>query len=206
MASIYSLKPGFQRMLRPLVKRLARMGVSANQITIAAIILSLGAGLLIACLRRSSALLMLPPVLLVRMALNAMDGMLAREHHQQSATGAVLNELGDVVSDVGLYLPLALIPGFGVWPVAAIVILSVLSEMTGVVGAGIGGSRRYDGPLGKSDRAFVFGLMGFLLGLGKHIEGAIPAVLLAMIVLLACTIANRMRHILLEASSTGSAQ
>lgn len=201
MASIYSLKPGFQRVLRPLANRLARSGVSANQITIAAIVLSLGAGLLIAWSRQSIALLVLPPVLLVRMALNAMDGMLAREHNQQSATGAVLNELGDVVSDIGLYLPLALIPGFGIWPVAAIVILSVLSEMTGAMGVGIGGSRRYDGPLGKSDRAFVFGLVGLLLGLGVHIESAIPVVLFAMILLLACTIANRMRHILLESSS-----
>lgn len=206
MASLYSLKPGFQRMLRPLVNKLARTGVSANQITIAAILASIGAGLLILASRRTSALLLLPPVLLLRMALNAMDGMLAREHHQQTAAGAALNELGDVVSDIGLYLPLALMPGFDVWPVAGIVILSVLSEMTGVVGVQIGGSRRYDGPLGKSDRAFVFGLVGFLLGLGLHIESAIPAVLYASIILLACTIANRMRHILLEASSTGSAQ
>jgi CDP-diacylglycerol--glycerol-3-phosphate 3-phosphatidyltransferase len=201
MASLYSLKPGFQSMLRPLVNKVARMGVSANQITIAAILVSIGSGLLIAASRRTSALLVLPPVLIVRMALNAMDGMLAREHHQQSAIGAVLNELGDVVSDVGLYLPVALIPGFGIWPVAAIVILSVLSEITGAMGVGIGGSRRYDGPLGKSDRAFVFGLVGLLLGLGVHIESAIPVVLFAMILLLACTIANRMRHILLENSS-----
>jgi CDP-diacylglycerol--glycerol-3-phosphate 3-phosphatidyltransferase len=206
MASIYSLKPGFQRLLRPLVNKLARMGVSANQITIAAIVLSLGAGLVIAELRRSSALVILPPVLLARMALNAMDGMLAREHNQQSAAGAVLNELGDVVSDICIYLPLALIPGFRVWLVVVIVILSVLGEMTGLAGVSIGRSRRYDGPLGKSDRAFVFGLMGLLLGLGAHIENAMPVVLFAMIILLACTIFNRMRHILLEASSSGSAQ
>jgi CDP-diacylglycerol--glycerol-3-phosphate 3-phosphatidyltransferase len=34
------------------------------------------------------------------MALNAIDGMLAREHDMQSPLGAMLNELGDVLSDV----------------------------------------------------------------------------------------------------------
>ena len=203
MFSIYSLKSAFQTLLRPLVKSLERMGVSANQVTIAAVILSLAAGSLIAWSRSMVALLLLPPVLFVRMALNAMDGMLAREHNQQSATGAMLNELGDVVSDVALYLPLALMPTFGLWPVVGIVILSILSEMTGVTGVQTGASRRNDGPLGKSDRAFLFGLMGLLLGLGVHIEPAIPVVLLVTIVLLGFTIVNRMRHILLEVSTHG---
>ena len=50
---------------------------------------------------------LLPAVLFVRMALNAIDGMLAREHGQKSALGAFLNELCDVVSDAALYLPFA---------------------------------------------------------------------------------------------------
>ena len=37
-----------------------------------------------------------------------------------------------------------------------IVVLTLVSEMTGVVAVQIGASRRYDGPMGKSDRAFVF--------------------------------------------------
>jgi CDP-diacylglycerol---glycerol-3-phosphate 3-phosphatidyltransferase len=206
MASIYSLKPGFQNLLRPLANRLARMGVSANQITIAALALSLGAGSLIVWAHSARALLVLPAVLFVRMALNAMDGMLAREHNQQSSIGAVLNELGDVISDIGLYLPLAVVPGFASWPMVGIVILSLLTEMTGVMGVQIGASRRYDGPLGKSDRAFLFGLMGLLFGLGAHIEPALPLVLTSMIVLLAITIANRMRGMLLEVSRGGAAR
>ncbi len=43
------------------------------------------------------------------MAFNAIDGMLAREHNQQSKLGAFLNELTDVVSDAALYLPFALV-------------------------------------------------------------------------------------------------
>lgn len=41
--------------------------------------------------------LLLPLWMLLRMALNAVDGMLAREFGQQSRLGAYLNELCDVM-------------------------------------------------------------------------------------------------------------
>jgi phosphatidylglycerophosphate synthase len=82
---------------------------------------------------RPRLLLAVPIVLLVRMALNAVDGMLAREHGQASTLGAVLNELGDVVSDAALYLPLALLPGMAGNAVVAVVVLAGLTEMAGVV-------------------------------------------------------------------------
>ena len=43
--------------------------------------------------RRRWPLLLVGPWLFVRMALNAIDGMLAREHGQKSALGGILNEL-----------------------------------------------------------------------------------------------------------------
>ena len=46
------------------------------------------------------------------MALNALDGMLAREFGQQSRLGAYLNELTDVVADAALIAPFALLPPF----------------------------------------------------------------------------------------------
>jgi CDP-diacylglycerol--glycerol-3-phosphate 3-phosphatidyltransferase len=201
MPSIYDLKAKFQGLLRPLVNGLAQIGVTANQVTIGALLLSLTSGQLIARMHGGRMLLLLPVVLFARMALNAMDGMLAREHNQKSALGAILNELGDVIADVGLYLPLAAVPEFDPWLVIGVVILAVLTEMTGVVGVQIGASRRYDGPLGKSDRAFLFGLMGLLLGLRVHIERAIPIVLILMMLLLALTIFNRARRALQELSA-----
>jgi len=198
MASIYDLKPAFQNTLRPIVRLLARCGVTANQVTLLALVLSLATGGAIAWLRVGRVLLLLPAVLLLRMALNAMDGMLAREHNQKTALGAILNELGDVVADAGLYAPLALVPGFQPWLVFAVVLLAVLSEMTGVIGVQIGASRRYDGPMGKSDRAFLFGLMGLLLGLRVPIARWISYVLAVMAVLLVLTIINRARGALRE--------
>src|SRR5271170_6548185 len=198
MASIYDLKPKFQGLLRPLTNALARAGVTANQITVFAMLLSFAAGGTVYISRSLHSLLLLPLVLFLRMALNAIDGMLAREHNQKTPLGAILNELGDVFSDAALYLPLALIPPFEPIPIVLIVILAVISEMTGVLGVPIGASRRYDGPMGKSDRAFVFGAMGLLLGLNVPILPAVRPVLWIVLVLLLLTILNRARCALRE--------
>jgi CDP-diacylglycerol--glycerol-3-phosphate 3-phosphatidyltransferase len=199
MASIYDLKPKFQALLRPLVQRLASAGVTANQVTVAAAVLSgvVGAGIALFPTARWP-LLVLPGFLFVRMALNAVDGMLAREHGQKSRLGAVLNEIGDVVADSALYLPLALVPGFGPALVVGIALLAVVSEMTGVVAVQIGASRRYDGPMGKSDRAFVFGLLALLLGCGVPAGLWLTGLQVAMIGLLAATIVRRARRALNE--------
>ena len=44
MITLYSLKPGFQKLLRPIARWLHDHGVSANQVTIAALSLSLATG------------------------------------------------------------------------------------------------------------------------------------------------------------------
>jgi CDP-diacylglycerol---glycerol-3-phosphate 3-phosphatidyltransferase len=199
MASIYDIKPQFQSILRPLTNRLAASGVTANHVTIFAAALSIATGFAIYAGRRQhEMLLLLPIVLFVRMALNAIDGMLAREHNMKSALGAILNELGDVVSDTALYLPLAVVPGFRPTMIVLIVILAGLSEMAGVVAAQIGASRRYDGPMGKSDRAFAFGALGLALGCGIQPGKWLDVFLGAMIVLLIMTVRNRARKALAE--------
>jgi CDP-diacylglycerol--glycerol-3-phosphate 3-phosphatidyltransferase len=132
------------------------------------------------------------------MALNAMDGLLAREYGMQSDLGAFLNEIGDVVSDAALYLPLALVPGFSPPLVVIVVFLAALTEMAGVVAAQIGARRNYSGPLGKSDRAFVLGGVSLMLGLGVPAGRWLTAVLMVMAVLLVITILNRCRRALEE--------
>ncbi|HIA27532.1 MAG TPA: CDP-alcohol phosphatidyltransferase family protein [Planctomycetes bacterium] len=192
MVSVYDLKPAFQKTLRPLVRLLARTGVSANQVTIAAILLSMAAGLWVFQSQgEPQSLLAIPAVLLLRMALNAIDGMLAREHDMKSSVGALLNELGDVISDIAIYLPLAVVDGFSPILVVGMVLVAVVSEMTGVIAVQIGASRRYDGPMGKSDRALVIGILCGLSGLGYHLAPWQDRVLLVMIFLGGITILNR---------------
>ena len=202
MASIYQLKPAFQNMLRPLSDALARVGVTANQVTILAVALSCLVGFFL--WRYPSArwpLLLVPGFLFLRMALNAIDGMLAREHRQKSALGAMLNELGDVVSDAALYLPFALLPGILPEWVVLIVFAAVVSEMAGVVAIQIGASRRYDGPMGKSDRALVFGALALALGLGVPVGAWVNWLLAGLLALLMLTTLNRARQALQEVSA-----
>ncbi len=165
--TIYDLKPKFQALLRPIVDKLAQKKITPNQVTWTALILSVITGALVAVTEGATwILLIIPIVMFVRMALNAIDGMLAREHDLKSDSGAMLNELGDVISDAALYLPLAFVAGLSpVW-VVLFVIVGIFTEMAGVLGSVIKSKRRYDGPMGKSDRAFVVGLLALMLGFG----------------------------------------
>ena len=161
MPTLYQLKPAFQARLRPLADRLAAAGVTANQVTLLAAALSIatGAGGRRLCRPRAVFLLM-PVVLFVRMALNAIDGMLAREHGQASKLGMYLNELCDVVSDLALILAFAAVPAFPAWGVVAFAIAAMLVEFAGVLGIPAGSGRNYAGPFGKSDRALALGVIG----------------------------------------------
>ena len=108
--SIYALKPKFQNLLRPLVRQLAAKGVTANQVTLIACLLSILLGVVLALFPTFSSLFFLIPIwFFLRMALNAIDGMLAREFNQKSRLGGYLNEITDVVSDAALYFPFAFV-------------------------------------------------------------------------------------------------
>ncbi len=194
MLSVYQLKPGFQALLRPVVKLLATLGVSANAVTLLAAGLSMLVGLCIARWPQAHwPLLLLPGFLLLRMALNAIDGMLAREHQMQSRLGALLNEMGDVVSDCALYLPLALVAGVAAPLIVLITLLTVISELAGVLAVMIGAARQYQGPMGKSDRALVFGALGLWLGLGGSTGRWLDVLLSLILLLLLWTCYNRLR-------------
>lgn len=199
MASIYDIKPAFQNLLRPLCRKLAAKSVTANQVTIAALLLSLltGGGLAY-FYAQPSVFLLIPVLLFVRMALNAIDGMLAREHDMKSALGAILNELCDVIADTALYLPFALLSNVWSWLVVLVVIFAIITEMTGVIAIQIGASRRYDGPMGKSDRAFVFGAIALALGLGVNTGMWLNGLLIVILVMTIWTVFNRARLALKE--------
>ena len=207
MISVYQCKSAFQNLLRPLVQQLATWQISPNQVTISAILLSGVTGLAFVQSTQSASsflpttqqvLCSLPITLLVRMALNAIDGMLAREHGQKSALGCILNEMGDVLSDVFLYLPFALITGVSAPLVVGIVILAIASEMVGVLGYEINHKRHYEGPMGKSDRALVFGVIGWILGFGIEPTQWLTFLLVVVILLQIWTITNRIQGMLRE--------
>jgi CDP-diacylglycerol--glycerol-3-phosphate 3-phosphatidyltransferase len=190
--SVYDLKPAFQDLLRPMVGALVGAGVTPNHLTLVGIAGSCAVGaMLLAARDRSLVLLLLPAWMLVRMAVNAMDGMAARQHGRTTRLGGALNEVGDVLSDVALYLPLARLDAHLLWPVVSFVIGAVLTEFCGVLAASLGGRREYQGPMGKSDRALLIGALGLVAGLAPATLAWWPLVLWVAFALTLLTCVNR---------------
>lgn len=200
MLSIYTLKPRFQSMLRPLVTGLVKRGWTANQVTAATMLLCLIAGIAMTALHANQLILCIYPlVFMLRMMLNAIDGMMAREHDQKTPLGAMLNEIGDVLGDGFLYLPLAHFLGELPLLVVFVVMLGVLGEVAGLSAVLAGASRRYDGPFGKSDRALFFGILCLMVAFGIPGHAHLMTVLLELAVAASLlTMLNRIRAALAE--------
>lgn len=205
MPSIYELKPAFQSLLRPFVSWLFKKGITANQITLLAMFISLGLSLFIyqyfAQHTVSYILLIYPFWMLFRMAFNAIDGMLAREFKQQSKLGAFYNELCDVIADTALFICLIVFSIIQTQLLFLMVFLSILSEYTGVMAPLVGQERRYDGPMGKSDRAFWMSVLTFILVLHSYINFSpiylsyvINGLISIICLLLILTIYNRIKN------------
>ncbi|HRN70815.1 MAG TPA: CDP-alcohol phosphatidyltransferase family protein [Vicingus sp.] len=163
MISIYNIKPKFQELLKPVLVLLHKLGITANQITISSILLSLiiGIGFWFAD-KNFAFFLILPFGLLLRMALNALDGMMARTYNQQSKKGEVLNEIGDIISDLFVFFPLLKFEQEIFYLIVIFICLSIINEFAGVLGKVVSNERRYEGPMGKSDRALILGVYGIL--------------------------------------------
>ncbi|MZI93671.1 CDP-alcohol phosphatidyltransferase family protein [Vibrio sp. CAIM 722] len=195
MVSIYRLKPAFQATLRPISNQLAKHNITANQVTLFTLTLTIICSGILALIGPGAIWIAMPILLFVRMALNAIDGMLAREHSMKSDYGYVLNEVCDIVSDAAIYLSFIAIPGFNIYVMFGFVLLSWLSEVVAILVFHIKDERANHGPLGKSDRAFLFGLLGLLVGL--HIDLSVLGIWIMLIAYLAViyTIYNRLRTI-----------
>ena len=203
MISVYQLKSKFSDILRPLVNFLVKIDITANMVTISAFILSVATGGFIyyyapKCI---CAYWALPVVLFVRMALNNIDGVIAREHNQKSNIGAIYNELGDILSDVAIYVPLLYVCGCNFWLIFLFTLLTIISETVGIMGVQINASRHYDGPMGKSDRAFWFGVLAIILAFITVPQKYLSIFVGIVSFLLVYTIYNRISGALKEAST-----
>ena len=159
--------PVLEELLRVPVGHLARAGVTPNQLTVSMIMLSfIGGALVVISAGANWSLLLLPVFMLVRLACNHMDGLLARDHAMRSRLGVFLNELGDAGGEMALHLPLALIGAVPGPLLVSAVMLGTLCEMAGIVSTMIGEQRRRDGSMTKKTRGMIFGAIAVALGLG----------------------------------------
>jgi CDP-diacylglycerol---glycerol-3-phosphate 3-phosphatidyltransferase len=163
MPSLYQIKPAFQRLLTPVLDWCLTKGVSANALTGAALLLSAVAGALVLLTHGAGwVLLLYPVIILVRMALNALDGLVARRTGTSSKGGMIFNEAADLASDAVMYLPLIVVPGLSPLAVVAFTLSGFVAEGAGLLRLARDGQRAYHGPLGKSDRAAAIGIIAVL--------------------------------------------
>jgi len=188
--SLTFLKPLLRKAMRPVAARLYEAGVTANQVTWT----SLGGSVLVGALLcrfavHSPLFAILPAWLAARTAFAAIDGTLAIEFGQKSRLGSVLNEAGDVVSEIALFSPLAFVAPFSGPSIAVAVCFAAMSEFVGMAGALLSGLRRLEGPLGKADRSIVLSLVAIAIAAyGRLPEGAwgiVPALCVGLVITIA---------------------
>ena len=194
MISMYKIKPRFQQLLKPLLNVLYKIGFTANGITWTAILFSAAIGVTFWFFPKGHMLWIFPVALLVRMVLNALDGMMAKTYNMTSTAGEMLNELGDVISDAVMFFPLIKLTGVNLWCVLLFIFLATLNEFIGVLTKAATGTRRYDGPMGKSDRALVLGLTCLLFFFFPQISVAFNYIFVGMSVLLVLSSAIRIKN------------
>ena len=152
--TLYSIKPAFVTALNPVRDGLAAAGVNPDRVTLAAVPVEIAvATALIGGMAHAAVWLLVPPLALVWMSLNALDGSLARKTNTSTAHGAVLNEFVDRGGDL-----LVLGAGFLIAPpaIAATALAAVAaSEIAAAVGWAATGERHFPGPMGKPDRAAI---------------------------------------------------
>jgi len=160
MISVYKLKPKFQQLLNPILILFRRIGISPNHITVFSVLFSVFIGYILWLGQENNLFYLFVALgLLFRMMLNALDGMMAKKYNLQSKAGEILNEVGDILSDIAIYFPFIYFEGVTLEYVIGFLLLSVINEFCGVLAKIISGERRYDGPMGKSDRALLVGLI-----------------------------------------------
>jgi CDP-diacylglycerol--glycerol-3-phosphate 3-phosphatidyltransferase len=152
--NLYAIKPWFVRRLRGVEDYLVRRSVTPTGLTRAAVVVSVAVGLVIALggmLRMPSLWLAVPPLVLVRLALNALDGSVARRTGRARPWGTAENEIGDRLSDAVAVGGTAFViePGLAMGAVAA----GFLASSCGVLSLALTGARDCGGPFGKADRA-----------------------------------------------------
>ena len=190
--SIYKLKTKFQNLLMPICEKLVKLKVSPNQITVTTVLLNIVfAGLIYKFNDYKLIYLTIPVFLFLRMALNALDGMIANKFNQKTKMGVFYNEAGDVISDTVFFYVFLRVIGISEMYNLLFVFLSALSEYIGVVAVMVDNKRHYEGPMGKSDRAFLISLLAIIYYfIGNQYFNYI---LILAIVLLIFTIFNRVR-------------
>jgi CDP-diacylglycerol--glycerol-3-phosphate 3-phosphatidyltransferase len=155
--ALYDIKPKFRALLAGVVPALRT--VHPDWITLAALACSvLAAALFQAAESHRWLFLLIPLLLLLRITLNALDGLVAQAAGKARAFGEVVNEGTDRLSDAAILLGVAASSLSSLAWGAAATTAVLLSSYAGILGKAVGAGRQYGGILGKADRMLYLGL------------------------------------------------
>jgi phosphatidylglycerophosphate synthase len=192
--ALYDIKPQFRQVLGRVLPVLKP--IHPDVLTWTALGCSVASAVLISFAKMNRWLFILIPFLLfLRIALNALDGLLAQTTGKARPFGEVLNEATDRLSDLAILLGIAYSPFSSVrWGMPAVAAV-FFSSYIGILGKAVGAGRQYGGILGKADRMLWCGvtcLVAFFIGNTTlfHLPGGHSVELfdglLALFALLAC--------------------
>ena len=188
MAGIYALKPAFQRSLAGIERWLVVKRVHPDWITGAALVISVVGGVcLYVAPGRLWPLALVPVIAVVRTALNALDGLVAKSTGLARPWGEVLNELSDRFADVALLGGIALAAPSNLILGASAITMMLLSSYLAILSKAAGGRRQYMGPMGKADRMVLLIIgtpFGFVLPLTWVYNGILAIVLVGCLLTL----------------------
>jgi CDP-diacylglycerol--glycerol-3-phosphate 3-phosphatidyltransferase len=193
MVGIYQVKPAFQHSLRGVEDWLVEHRVHPDWITYAALVLSvLGGAAIYLAPGYIWLLAAVPIVAVVRTALNALDGLVAKRTGVARAWGEVLNEFCDRLADVALIGGVALAAPSIHLLGACVVVLMLLTSYLAILSKAAGGRRQYAGPMGKADRMIVLAIFA-VVGLFLPLDLVYNALLGLVLAGLAVTLVQRAR-------------
>jgi len=198
---LYKQKGNFQKVVR----WVAGSWMTANQATFFGLI---AVCLVAACFYAGLsvpgwrwALLLVPVFLLMRMVMNTLDGLLAREYRTATVTGELWNEGLDIIGDTVAYGSLFFVPNAPGFSLTVFLIATWAAEYFGVLGKSLpGGVRRHETlGGGKPDRAVWMGLFALIAFFRPGFEPFLPQWLAGVSVLVVLTVAIRIRKIVVTA-------
>lgn len=195
---LYQVKARFQKMVR----WVAGDWMTANQATIFGWIAmaATGAALYVGLTSAPWCLLLVLPLSIVRLVMNALDGMLARAQGTASAVGELLNEVSDVVGDTLSYGVLAFVPDVAPIPLMVFLIGIWASEFMGVMPRGLPGAKRRHESLGggKPERGLWISLAAIWIYVHPSDIARLGDFLAFVSVLIALTCVARLRATIRE--------
>ena len=172
MKSLYSLKPWFSRLLKPVLKASIRAKISPDVYTLLNVVFGALAGLAATWLNGWLVLLFV----LLRLACANLDGALARalqalNDSPPKKSGFTKNEIGDRLADFGMLFGLFYLAGqkYSLTALLAILVAAVPTVIS-LIGVSKGLARINSGPFGKTERCFATVLIVFIAGITSQVE------------------------------------